>query len=407
MRTWMLVVALGALPPAAGAQVPDASRWHAWQGCWHVRMDATRGTADAADAADVPPDGSRAPRVCVTAEGDTATITTEMDGRPLLTQQLVADGVERPFAERGCAGVQQVSWSADRRRLFARARLTCAEGTVRTVSGVSLLAPDGTWIEAQAIEVGGRSSVRVRRFAREGRSAPGFDAHRLTVDDVKEASSRVAGPAVEAALVESRSTFALTARRLLELNAAGVPDNLIDVMVALTYPQAFTLRPAARADRLTSFPFDVDSSDPAYDWWLPTAEAGGYFDSAYFMSPFGFSYLGGYPMVFGAPEVGIVGGGRPSRGPREGRVIDGLGYTRLTPRDARSETGSGDASSPARSGTRTATRRGYTQSAEPASGTSSTGGSSQGSSGNASSTSGRSSGSTTTASGGGRTAVDR
>lgn len=409
MRTWMrmLVVALGTVGPAAAAQELDGPRWSAWEGCWQVRMDATRGVADAADAADAPPEGSRAPRVCVAAEGDTATITTEMDGRPPLTQHLVADGAERPFAERGCAGAQQVGWSADRRRLFARARLTCAEGAVRTVSGLSLLAPDGTWIEAQAIEVGGRSSVRVRRFSREDRSAQSPAVHRLTVDDVKEASSRVAGPAIEAALVESRSTFALTARRLVELDAAGVPGSVIDVMVALTYPQAFTLRPAARADRLTPFPFDGDSSDPTYDWWLPTAEAGGYFDSVYFMSPFGFPYLGGYPVIFGAQDVGVGGGGRPSRGPREGRVIDGLGYTRLTPRDAHADTGSGEPSSPARSGSRTATRRGYTQSAEPSSATSSSGGSSQGSSGSATSNGGSSSGSATTASGGGRTAVDR
>ena len=408
MRTWMLVVALGALVPSARAQGSDGPRWSGWLGCWNVRMDATRGANPAADA---PPDTSRAPRVCVAAEGDGATITTEMDGKPGLTQQLVADGTERPFSDGGCTGSQQVSWSADRHRLFSRARLTCAGGTTRTVSGVSLLAPDRTWIEAQAIEVGGRSSVRVRRFVREDRNrATQGDVHRLTVDDVKEASAHVAGPAIEAALVESQSTFALTARRLLDLDAAGVPGSVIDVMVALTYPQAFTLRPASRADRLTPFPFDVDSSDPTYAWWLPTyAEAGGYFDSAYFMSPFGYSYLGTYPVIFGVQDGGFGGGGggggggRADRGTREGRVVNGLGYTRLAPREAQPASGGSDTSSSARSGSSgTASTRGYTRGAEPASGSSSSGGSSAGSSGG-----GSSSGSSAGSSDGGRTAVDR
>lgn len=402
MRSWMIVVALAALAPSAGAQGPEGPEWSAWQGCWNVRMDATRGPADASDA---PPDGVRAPRVCVTAEGGTATITTEVDGRLALTQRLVADGAERPFTDGACTGTQQVDWSADRRRLFARARLTCAERTPRTVSGVSLLAPDGTWIEAQAIEAAGRSSVRVRRFVREERAARPVEAHRLTIDDVKEASTRVAAPALEAALVESQATFALTARRLVELQAAEVPDSVIDVMVALTFPQSFTLRPAARADRLTSFPFEMEASDPTYGWWLPTyAEEGGYFDSAYFLSPFGYSYLGSYPVIFGIEDGGFGGGGGRGGGGRKGgtreaRVVNGLGYTRLAPRDARPAAGGSADASSAPSGSRgTATTRGYTRSAEPASSSSS-------SSGSTSSTS--SGGSTSGSSDGGRTAVDR
>ena len=73
-----------------------------------------------------------------------------------------------------------------------------------------------------------------------------------------EASPHVAAPALEAALVESRATFGLNARRLIQLDDAGVPSSVIDLMVALTYPQAFSVRPTSRADRLTPFPFEMD-----------------------------------------------------------------------------------------------------------------------------------------------------
>lgn len=415
MRTGMLVVALTVFASSAWAQGSDGPRWSGWLGCWNVRMDTTRGATRPPDRAAA---GSRAPRVCVTADGNAATITTEVDGSPALTQQLVADGTERPLVDGECTGSQQVDWSADRHRLFSKARLTCTGGGARTVSGVSLLAPDGTWIEAQAIEVGGRSSVRVRRFVREERNtAAPVEPHRLTIDDVKEATARVAGPAVEAALVESQSTFALNARRLVELEAAGVPDTVIDVMVALTYPQAFTLRPAARADRLTPFPFDVDASDPSYAWWLPTAAgAGGYFDSAYFMSPFGYSYLGTYPLIFGVQDGGFAvggggGGGRGERGTREGRVVNGLGYTRMAPRDASTATSSGDGAAATGSTSRgTATPRGFTRGADSgasSSGGGASGGSASGASGGSASGGSSSGASSGGSSDGGRTAVDR
>ena len=47
-------------------------------------------------------------------------------------------------------------------------------------------------------------------------------ARTLTVDHVIEASPHVASPALEAALVESRATFGLNARRLIQLDDAGV-----------------------------------------------------------------------------------------------------------------------------------------------------------------------------------------
>ena len=270
----------------------------------------------------------------MTAHGDAATITTEVDGKPGLTQQVVADGTERPFSDGGCTGSQQVSWSADRQRLFSRARLTCAGGTARTVSGVSLLAPDRTWIEAQAIDVGGRSSVRVRRFVREDRSlATSGDVHRLTVDDVKEASAHVAGPAIEAALVESQSTFALTARRLVELDAAGVPESVIDVMVALTYPQAFTLRPASRADRLTPFPFDVDCRPilPTTGGCRRTRGPAAISTRRTSCRPSATPTCGSYPVIFGVGMAGSEEAGR-RRWRRPWRPRDAGGSRREWPR---------------------------------------------------------------------------
>jgi hypothetical protein len=335
-------------------------------------------------------------RVCVTARGNTASLVTEVAEKPSLVQSIVADGSPQPLSEGGCSGSQRVEWSEDGTRLFSRAELSCADGAPRTVSGLALLAPDGTWIDAQTVDIGGRHSVRVRRFRRDEPPAAGARAAptRLTVDHVIEASAHVGAPALEAALVEAKATFALNAKRLIQLDEAGVPSSVIDLMVALTFPQAFSVRPTSRADRLTPFPFAMDPSDPDYPWWYGNLYgAGGYFDSPYLFSPFGYSNLGYYPLDFGggALIVGGTGGGGGGDRPAPGaRVVNGLGYTRTVPRNA--ETAGGD---------RAAARgSGGSRSSISSEGSSRGGGDSSSSGGSSSSSGGA-------ASGGGRTAVDR
>ncbi len=61
------------------------------------------------------------------------------------------------------------------------------------------------------------------------------------VADVKEASAKLMPETVQAALVELDAQFDLKGKQLLELDEAGVPDNVIDLMVALSYPNNFVV----------------------------------------------------------------------------------------------------------------------------------------------------------------------
>jgi hypothetical protein len=393
MRLAVVGIAGLLLPAPSFAQGAPDSRWAPWTGCWHVETDATRGG---------PPSRPRA-QVCVAADGPGVTITTTPEGATPMTQHVTADDVARPITDGSCSGTEQSAWSKDGFRLYSRAALTCAAGARRQVSGLSLLAPDGTWIEAQAIEIGDRSSVRVRRFVKDD-GPPATPARgRLTIEHVLEASRRVAAPALEAALVEARATFGLTRSALIALDGAGVPSSVIDVMVALTYPQAFAIHPASRADRLTAFPFEADPLDAGGLWWPGgPATSAGYFDSAYFLSPFGYSAFGAYPIFFGGggADDGTAGGGG-SPPVTAGRVINRLGYTRLAPRGAEDAGAKGAGTAGTTSGRSTISSRGYTRGSDG--GASSTGSSAGSSTGSGGGSSGGSSGSGST----GRTAVDR
>jgi hypothetical protein len=335
---------------------------------------------------------------------------------------VIADASTRPIVDDTCQGTEEAQWSRDGRRLFSRATLTCPGEPDRSVSGMALMSSDGQWIDVQAVTVASRESVRVRRYrpsidragsqtasqasAAAGRIRAQAASERLTVENVAEASRAISSGALEAALIESRARFALSGKTLLMLDAAGVPDSVTDLMVALSYPSAFVVKRASRDDRLTS----VDPYGYIGPWgmggtyfpgdYFPGDVYGSYFDSGYYYSPFGYSYLRSYPVVFGgavgAFDTAGVGSARTAA-KEEGRVIDGLGYTQvITTREAEASAASGDSSS-----VRGASDRGAVTSAGYSagdSGSSSSGGGSSGSS---------SSGSTSSSGDSGRTAEPR
>jgi len=350
MRTFIVGFALVLVAAPAFAQANSDDRWTPWLGCWDLVLENAREGALSVDSPRELPkqDGSDAgrPRVCVErAPTGGATFRTTIGKETAVSQTLVADGSDRPISDSDCQGTQRAEWSRNGLRLFMRAELTCKNDAARRrVSGFAMLGSNGTWTDIQAIEVGGQESYRVRRYRRADAAAVNASVTRgaaLSLDDVKEASGKVSPHALEAALVESRASFRLSSQRLIELADAQVPERVIDLMVALSYPKRFVVE-TARADRAPADIFD----DPfrfgfGYPVWAdPFGIASpfyGYY-SPYYYSPFAYSYARGYnPFYFDGGSIVIDGGGgggvRPDRPSGAGRVVDGQGYTRVRPRE--------------------------------------------------------------------------
>ena len=150
----------------------------------------------------------------------------------------------------------------------------------------------------------------------------------LNVNDVIEAGAAVDPAVVEAMLVETQASFALDRRTLLQLDDSGVPAEVIDLMVALSFPDEFVVeRPPAR----TAASFGgcgggfVDPFSPyGFDLWYP-----------YYASPFGY-YYGWSPynsLYYLGPAVSyvivpdVLDGGSP------GRAYRGRGYSQIGVRE--------------------------------------------------------------------------
>jgi hypothetical protein len=267
------------------------------------------------------------------------------------------------------------------------------------------MAPNGDWLDIQTVAIGPRETIRVKRYYRADDSPrsprPTVVSSRLTLDEVKEASGKVSSAALEAALVETNAGFDLTTKAVTDLASAGVSVRVIDLLVALSYPEKFTIQRVGQAGGApvpTTYardPFLIGFGSPFY---YDPFYYNSFYGSPYLYEPFGYR---GYVAVEG---VG-AGGGSVGPSPGVGRVINGQGYTRIVPRDTAPNTNTQTARTTAasRSGS-TSSDSGSSSSSSSGSSSSSSGSSGGGGGGATVSPSGASSGGSSDS---GRTAVPR
>ncbi len=331
------------------AAEPLDTRWTPWLGCWHLWEEQFEAGVPALD------DDTSAlvgrTYVCVTPADEASGINlTALAGSDVLVERrLIADGTRRDVREPNCAGWEESEWSRDGQRLFTRAELRCGDQPAHTIDGVSLMTSASTWVDIQIVDTGTRAQIEVRRYtpvppterdallgstfvlpldASEVRQARRESAVPLTLADVMEASQKTPPRVVETLLVETEPQLALDSAALIALDEMGINSGVIDLLVALSYPERFVVE---RRDRGGSW-----SSGGLGGF------GGGFYDPVwygdlypYYITPFGNRGWGsGYnPYLFGgaASPFVIVGGGEVEDS--SGRAVSARGYTRVRPRD--------------------------------------------------------------------------
>jgi hypothetical protein len=409
--------------PAGNASL--APGWQAFIGCWEP-IAAPVGALPVVSGA--LPEPATAHLVCVVpVEGTSAVdMITIVDGKIVERERVDATGTQSPTRKDDCSGTRSAAWSTVGQRLYLRSDLVCDGGLRRTSTGVISMTSMNEWVDVQSVAVGAQTAVRVLRYreARQGAAIPteitaalgsrpfSVSAARLAATapvspaDIVDVSRHLDADGAEVWLLEQKLAFTADAKRLVELTKAGVPESVVDVVVALSYPRRFTIDVNQREIALlpgeprgggSTTRSGIAGYDPMYGGWDP------YYGSRYgrgYYSPYGYSQYGygygygsGYGWYPGGRPVVIVVTDPTQAGPKvEGRAVKGRGYTTRTRPTAADPT-------PDRS------RSGRSSSGSSESGSSSGGsstGSSSGSSSSGSSSSGSSSGEST-----GRTAKVR
>jgi len=370
-----LVIAFAAPTESLSAQ--QATRWRAFVGCWEAM--GVEGDAGL---------------LCFRPAGDGVEMFNVFEGEITATERLLADGVPRAVAAEGCQGSESVAFSEDGQRVFTASNYMCEGGEARTGSGVMSFISPTQWVDVRSLTVDGEPVAWIQRYAaataedlrdhgmddpaaadragvRGGRQAA---ARGIEIDDVEEALARLDPEAVKIWIATLEPEFDLSGSELVRLSDSGVPDEVIDVMVAVSYPEHFALTPDGVpgnvVDRVSRdayrtggrFGYRAFLWDPFY---APIGYRYGYSPFGYY----GYGYGGYYGYVPASVVIVPVG---PS--PSGGRTIRGVGYR--GPSSGSSGTGavrssrppsssSGPSTSPSGGGSSSSGSSGTTRTAQP------------------------------------------
>lgn len=328
--------------PVQAQQAQGSSRWMAFVGCWEpLGAEGETGL------------------LCFRPAGDGVEMSNYFEGEVTATEILVADGQARPVTAEGCTGTESVDFSEDGRRVFTASSFTCEGGEARSGTGImSFIAPT-QWIDVRSLTIEGEPVAWVQRYlaaTSESLSDHGVEdpassdrrdvtgrrllaARDIDLEDVEEVMDRVNKEAAKAWLATHETELDLDGAALVRLADAGVPGDVIDVMVAVSHPEHFALTPegvpadvmdrvatnAYRGGRRVGFRSFL--FDPYY--YSPFGYRYGY-------SPYGFSrfgsfgygvggYYGGY-YGYVPTSIVVIDRNDARGGASGGRIIRGQGY---------------------------------------------------------------------------------
>ena len=321
------------------------ARFNGWLGCWRLEDDIA---------------GTGA-RMCITPDQSGVRLQTLVGTHRGIDELVIADGVARSIVDTDCKGSESAEWSNDGQRVFRTTEVTCSNEGKRVIKSIAFLAPGPMWINVQHISgESGTPNVRAQRYRRavnqtlaDGAKAPqpatsvSVGDTRWSIEDVIEASNKVPAEALQAALADVKQKFNISKKTLLTLDDAGVDESVIDLMVALTFPDRFIVERAAGG----SLPVGVSTGGGWYDPLMSPLWSGTY-ASCYMSDRYygyrsyynscGPSYYGYNTYPYGSyyqynnypggwVPVGS-GGGDVTTPSGDGRVVNGRGYTQIRER---------------------------------------------------------------------------
>lgn len=336
-----IAFALGGAAPASGQDV-DA-RWLPWLGCWEPVNSS--GEADL---------------VCVRPLDQPGSVEiVRVKGTDVVARETVwSDGRRHESTHQTCKGWEEGAFSEDDRRVFLTSSYACEGGVTQEGGGILAMAAPGEWLDVRVAGMGGEHTAWVQRFrvadpalaeaagfgdlaaeqAWPARTARLLASAGLDVEDVVEASARVPTEAVRALLAEQGSKLELSAAALLRMANAGVSEDVIDVAVAVSYPDRFRLSSEGREVARTA----LDEGSLRRRWAYQGFMGPAFYDPFYapwsLRYGYGYDYYGygygynryGYGWAYGGGYYGytpvVVDVNRVE--PEHGRVIAGRGYSR-------------------------------------------------------------------------------
>ena len=356
MRTSLVPIALATFflaGPAAAEQSDGVDRhWLPWLGCWQLSEEEFQSPDGTAPLELESQEVRERTSVCLAMNGPEVKMTVSEGDQLLVERAINANGTRRDIVDNECRGWEENRWSRDGHRLFTKSEIRCDDMPTRILSGISFLTSTSNWVDVQFVEMGDHQQLEVRRYnpsksntggniggalgtAAAIQSSAISQARRESAEppdmaDVMEASRSTAVRAVEALLVETEPQLSLNSNALVGLDDAGLNHDIIDLLVAQSFPDRFVIERRGRRGTWSSRQAGNFRGFGGF---------GGFYDPIwysdlypYYITPLGSRYWGGRynPYFYGSTVMSpfvIIPNLQGSA-----RAVNGSGYTRVRPR---------------------------------------------------------------------------
>jgi hypothetical protein len=315
-------------------------------------------------------------------KGKFVTMESSRDKTVMFEEKIEADGLRHQLNKDGCTGWYSYSWSESGKRLLFYGESSCAENLSQNISGISMIDTIGDYVDIKLIKSGEEKVITIRRYRSvenglvapapliltQGRFSRISAGTSFSIDEVIELSSKVEQEVLEAALIEMQSPFPVNSKQLVRLSNAKVPSQIVDLVVALSFPEKFTIEP----DGISWIKTSPGLMATYYYWpmcpWYWTLSNYPLYGYQYWGWDW-YQYYLWYPYSYGYIPHGRGGGGgsdTDSTG-SSGRLVAGRGYTRVYsgserryahPRNAHSTKGTASSSSVSSGGASSGTSSG-------------------------------------------------
>ncbi len=242
----------GPIPAAgqldSGGIINLDSRWLPWIGTWRL-------VTDTVNEVDRGLSGDYLLDINASDNGRSVTVTASLDAEEVVAEKIFVDGSRQIIQSEGCNGWQEYSWSDSGKRLLFKSESTCAGEPPRSISGMSMIAVSGTWVDIRLLRSDEERTITIRKYRQLSSSSTELgkkevmlrDTGRITVrapfsiEEVIELSRKVEPEVLEAAIYEFGKPFEINSKSLQRLADAEVPPQIVDLMVALSFPDKFVV----------------------------------------------------------------------------------------------------------------------------------------------------------------------
>lgn len=268
------------------------SRWAPFIGCWAVAEDVTSS------------------RLCIepSDQPNAALWISELDDGESTEEIVVVDGAFRPLTDAECEGESAARFSADGRRIYLDGTLDCDGGVQRSSSGVIAMISGSEWVDVRSLESDGRSFAFIQRYvridddgSRSRAMARAIASAAPRIEDIIDVSNNTSASVSAAWLSEAGLEEAVDARGLIAMDDAGVPSDVVDMVVALSNPYRFAFADGSDvemqdgvrgggAGMVGSDEYSERYSSRRYGYWGGFYGRASFYDDFYLQSRYGYGY---------------------------------------------------------------------------------------------------------------------